>query len=74
MSYDVISIDIFDTLVLRKTYKPTDVFLFMDKWFMELSGRQFDFSHARIHAEATARKVSKFEEVTLDEIYEVFQN
>lgn len=72
-SYDIISIDIFDTLVLRKTYKPTDIFLFMDKWFMELSGRQFDFSHARIHAEATARKVSKFEEVTLDEIYEVFQ-
>ena len=69
---DVISIDIFDTLIKRKVYRPTDVFLFMDHWFSNLSGREFDFSHARIHAEKTAREKSLYEEVTLDEIYSVF--
>lgn len=72
LNYDVISIDIFDTLIKRKVLKPTDVFLFMDKRFVELSNRQFDFSHARVVAEKIARKISKYEEVTLDEIYEVF--
>lgn len=69
---DVISVDIFDTLVVRKVFKPTDVFLFMDKWFADISDRKFDFSHAREYAEKIARKNSKFEEVTLDEIYETF--
>lgn len=71
-NYDIISIDIFDTLVVRKVYRPTDVFLFMNKWFSGVSNRDFDFSHARVHAEKTARKISKYEEVTLDEIYDVF--
>lgn len=70
--YDIISIDIFDTLIVRKVYKPTDVFLFMDKWFRQLSGRQFDFSHARVYAEKIARKQSPYEEVNLDDIYKVF--
>lgn len=70
--YDIISIDIFDTLVIRKVYRPSDVFLFMDEWFHNISGRDFDFSHARVHAEKTARKESKYEEVNLDEIYAVF--
>lgn len=70
--FDVVSIDIFDTLIKRKVLQPTDVFLFMDQWFEQISGRKFDFSHARVHAEQIARKSSKFEEVTLDEIYNVF--
>lgn len=70
--FDVVSIDIFDTLIIRKVYKPTDVFLFMDKWFSNLSGRDFDFSHARVNAEKAARKSSDYEEITLDEIYETF--
>ena len=72
-NYDVISVDIFDTLLVRKVYKPTDVFLFLNKWFEDISGRPIDYAHARVHAERTARQLSKFEEVTLDEIYEVFR-
>lgn len=70
--YDVVSIDIFDTLIKRKVFLPTDVFLFMDNWFAKVSKRKFDFSHARVYAEKIARQISKFDEVTLDEIYEVF--
>ena len=63
---DVVSFDVFDTLLLREVYQPTDAF--------ELIGRILgveEFKEIRVQAEAEARKkYSQYEDVTYEEIYE----
>ena len=70
MPYDVISFDIFDTLLYRNVEKPEDVFHLMSAE-MGMS----DFSYLRKRAERTARdkkeKASFTREVVLSEIYDV---
>lgn len=65
----VVSFDVFDTLIHRRTVVPTDVF--------ELVGRRLDkadFRETRIAAEASARRKARPDtfEVSLDEIYQAF--
>ena len=67
--HDVISFDIFDTLLLRVYAKPIDLFLHMEKLF-NIPG----FSNARIAAEENARMHSTNEEVCLDQIYKELPN
>ena len=63
--HDVISFDIFDTLLMRKVYEPSDVFALMDR---ELADRlPFVFSKERKEAERELRKKG---EPTIDQIYE----
>lgn len=64
--YEVISFDVFDTLLLRKVEKPTDVFS-----YMETKYRFPRFCHLRVQAEAEARKKSSADEVCLEEIYDI---
>ncbi len=64
--YEMISFDVFDTLLLRKVEKPTDVFL-----YMEAKYQLPRFAYQRVRAEAEARKKSLMGEVGLDDIYEV---
>lgn len=62
--YEYVSFDIFDTLIKRDVPRPVDLF--------DLVGYKLnllDFKDKRICAEKQARKLSKKEEVTLDEIY-----
>ena len=71
------SFDIFDTLITRDVYKPTDIFIFLgkklrDKKIIEIT--PFEFMKKRIEAEKFARINSNFEEITLDEIYLVLSN
>jgi glycosyltransferase involved in cell wall biosynthesis/predicted HAD superfamily hydrolase len=66
---EVVSFDIFDTMLLRPFMQPTDVFLYIEK----MTG-EFGFHAARIKAEHIARtKKAKLhpeiEDITLDEIY-----
>ena len=64
---DVVSFDLFDTLIVRACKKPTDVFRLMEK----LDGHE-GFTKARIEAEQEARKEMQEDgrgEVTLDDIY-----
>jgi len=61
---EVISFDIFDTLILRPFVKPTDLFYLMEQELDEPG-----FHDRRIKAESDARKM-KGSEITLDEIYE----
>lgn len=68
--YDVVSFDIFDTLLYRVVNKPTDVFYLMEPWAEEHFGIQ-DFGIKRITAEKEARDLTKSEEITLDDIYRV---
>lgn len=68
--YDVISFDIFDTLVKRDVGSPNDVFSLVEKNYnrtnpIHISG----FSRTRQTAEKRARDISLYSEVTLNEIY-----
>ena len=77
---EIISFDIFDTLLLRPLWQPDDVFLFMQPEFEkrcpDMGG--ISFKEIRQLAETQARDVlyhdnPKFEDVTLDEIYREFK-
>ena len=65
--YDVISFDVFDTLLFRGVSKPTDVFI-----YMEAKYHFYNFSEIRIRAEKIARENANYQEVTLSDIYHVF--
>lgn len=74
---NVLSIDIFDTIIVRPFLKPTDLFLTLDSRFDELCKDSVltNFSDIRIFAEKECRqKLYKTEEVTLDEIYDYIVN
>ena len=69
-NYKYISFDIFDTLIKRNVEKPTDIFELIPKRYnKELK----NFKEKRINAEHIARKQSKFEDVTLEEIYDCLE-
>ncbi len=65
---DVVSFDVFDTLVSRVVARPTDVFEIMARERPETFGPAFPSK--RVQAEATARRSVGTEEVTLDDIYD----
>lgn len=73
--YEYISFDIFDTLVKRPLYDPTDLFYFLDKKFEELNRCNISFRDIRMQGEAFARKYHgtlnpSFQDINIDEIYE----
>lgn len=61
---DLVSFDVFDTLVLRPFVKPDDLFS-----LVESCSDSPGFHDARIAAEREARKATHREEVTIDDIY-----
>ena len=65
---EIISFDIFDTLVLRNISRPTDVFRTMDKELYD-KYKIKNFSKDRIKAEMKSREISDNVEVTIDDIY-----
>lgn len=73
----VVTFDIFDTLIQRPFWQPSDMFQLMDNKFLKYDvSSMIKFSDMRKSAEPIARKkvfsqYSSYEEVTLDEIYEV---
>ena len=64
----IVSLDLFDTLFYRPYLNPDDVFS-----HLEIIHDTPGFKHQRILAENNARFISKYEEITLDEIYEHIQ-
>ena len=58
------SFDIFDTLITRLLNEPTDLFS-----IIETKYNITNFKEKRIKAEQKARKNSKYEEITIDDIY-----
>lgn len=71
-----VSFDIFDTLILRNLFEPSDLFSFLDKPFNELMNTSgyISFKKIRQLGEISCRKTifalkPHFEEITLDEIY-----
>lgn len=63
--YEIISFDIFDTLLNRPYINPYDILKHIEK-YTESPG----FAKNRYSAEGIARKKSKKEDITFDEIYE----
>lgn len=64
---DVISFDLFDTLIMRKTYLPTDVFDLVEERAKDFIGPHFSFKVPRIEAEKYCFSLDVF--YTIDSIY-----
>lgn len=67
------SFDIFDTCLIRTCGSPIGVFDLLAKEILgeDVSGTAIaDFRYVRMKGEQDARKISSFEEVTIDEIYD----
>lgn len=66
--YDIISFDIFDTLILRPFNNPKDLFKILSPYYNIV-----DFTAIRVRAQATARKKKKesygHTEITINDIY-----
>ena len=61
--YDIVSFDIFDTLIKRDVYKEYDVFDLVEKKYNSTYGDNIlNFKDIRIEAEKNARKISDKEE------------
>lgn len=78
---DVVSFDVFDTLVYRPFWEPKDLFYLLGIYVNQLLeiADTADFMTIRVEAESVARDKKWLnnpadEEITLDEIYEVVQN
>lgn len=74
---DIVSFDVFDTLVQRPFCEPTDLFNILSDYFNKIihTASYVDFKSIRIWAEQECRMHSKLthpaiEEITLDEIYD----
>ncbi len=67
---DILTLDVFDTILARRAVDPTDVF----RWIETAEGWT-GFASARISAEADARRrhAARGQEVSLEEIYEVLE-
>lgn len=71
----VLSLDVFDTAVVRLVAKPTDLFHFIHAAHRQLypDAPSLDFARQRIAAEQRARQLTDAREVTLDEIYDAIE-
>jgi predicted HAD superfamily hydrolase len=75
---DIISFDIFDTVIVRKVLDPTDIFTIVENLYVKKYGElNFDFKKIRTKAEpeATQRafKINGLQSLNLDEIYSHIQ-
>lgn len=77
---DYVSFDIFDTLILRPFFFPTDLFEILSNELNEQLSAIVDFKHIRINSEIECRKrfsviAPSKEEISIDEIYQfIFEN
>jgi len=69
---EIVSFDIFDTLLMRFVAKPALVNEIIRFKVEDLLGREFDFPKIRIDAENRVRQNKIVGDVTLDEIYKAF--
>lgn len=73
-----VSFDIFDTLIKRPFFIPTDLFILMNKYFRQYTNDAsgMDFSKIRVYCEQLARERienEKCQEITLEEIYNTIE-
>jgi len=66
---EVISFDIYDTLLLRNVLHPTDIFDIVGTDLSRRGKYQGNFKKLRVKAEEKARRLSRKEDIVLDDIY-----
>ena len=72
--FEYVSFDIFDTLIKRNIYKPASLFKIVErKYNLECSKKSHNWSEIRIASEKEARRQTKKEEITIDEIYDIIK-
>ena len=77
---EVVSFDVFDTLLVRPVIDPPDLFYIVERRVREAIGdHRYPFAHIRVWAEKRARQQLRlqrpdFEDITLDEIYGVLES
>lgn len=72
--YEVISFDIFDTLIKRNCSSPLDIFRLVEFRYKKLYKKDISSFHKkRVEAEKIARERSNKEEINFDEIYECIE-
>jgi FMN phosphatase YigB (HAD superfamily) len=70
-SIKIISFDIFDTLIVRSAITPKDIFVFLDIYYNEITGKKSNIiSTFRIECENKLIAEKGVENVTIDLIYE----
>lgn len=75
MEADVISFDMYDTLVKRNVINPEDIFELVGLEFCNLTGRCIeDYKQIRCECEKIARKKTKDEEIQYMQIFENMEN
>lgn len=77
---EYVSFDIFDTLIMRPFFLPSDMFSLMDNYFRDISKNDtgINFSKIRITCEQLAREKlnsdkEKKQDITIDEIYNIIK-
>lgn len=70
---DIISFDIFDTLILRNLYKPTDLFRILNN-IVKKEHNISNFYEIRIESEIASRTDLNNYECNIDEIYDIIAN
>lgn len=68
---DIVSFDVFDTLLLRNVIRPTDIFRLVELEYSMLYSKRIPFMKIRVEAEEQARRTIKEEDVHFDAIYKV---
>lgn len=69
---EIISFDVYDTLVHRQFLSPDMVFIYLENRLKDMGYDEPDFYRKRLEAERLARLNAVREEVTLDEIYHFY--
>lgn len=68
--YEYISFDLFDTLVKRDCYAPTELFKFIENKIDSTYDIKSNFCAYRINAEKISRKKNRKQEISLSDIYQ----
>lgn len=71
--HNVISFDVFDTLINRNVQSALDIFQIVEMKYRKQTGQMIDFAKLRVLTEKQARKEGLYREVNLDEIYSVLE-
>ena len=67
---DVVSFDIFDTLIFRNIYEPTDIFKILENYAVD-KYNIYDFYNIRVESEKESRINENNFESNYDEIYNI---
>lgn len=68
-NHEIISFDVFDTLLQRDVEKASDIFRIVEVHFDKTYNCNSNFTRFRKKAESDARKYEQYREVNIDEIY-----